>query len=272
MDEGLLAAPLPRCDDDVALDPLRPGRLVLRQLAGGDTVGPLAEILERHAVELTGEAEHHPLSGLAGRDAARPCLFARFERAELGGDGPGRFLPELMAADAIDVAHLLAPSLTRDVGGDIGRAAEILGRRHLHHRVPVHRRIIMRRRALIRRRHCREIEAVAWLAAHLWRIDETVAAHPDLIIRHRQVGDDVAALVVGHHQLGKLGRQFRRLRDHPHARFRPARAPHDAADVVTIDRDRRRLLSAGWNRRGHGDRDRGHGRKQKFLDAHLVLP
>ena len=135
-------------------------------------------------------------------------------------------------------------SLPRDVLRDVGRAAEILRRRHLHHRVPVDRRIIVRRRRLVRRRHRREIELLAGLRAHLGRIDQPVAAHPDLVVRSRQVGDDVAPLVVGHDHLGELRRQFGRLRDHPHAGFRPARAAHDAADVVVVDGDRR-LLGIG---------------------------
>src|SRR6266508_5689769 len=67
---------------------------------------------------------------------------APVEFAELRRDGARRFLPELMAADAVDVAHALAPGLARDVFWDFGRAAEIFLRRHLHHRVPVDRRVI----------------------------------------------------------------------------------------------------------------------------------
>src|SRR5262249_26875959 len=126
----LLRAPLPRRDDDVALDALRPRRLALRQLALGDAVGPIAEILERHAAELSGKPVHHDLAGLSGRNAAHPCLRAGLEVAELRRDGARRFLPELMAANAIDVTHALAPGLARDVLRDLGRAAEILLRRN----------------------------------------------------------------------------------------------------------------------------------------------
>ena len=68
----LVGAPLPGGDDDVALDALRPRRLALRQLALGDAIGPVAEILERHAAELSGDAVGHHLAGLAGLDAAHP--------------------------------------------------------------------------------------------------------------------------------------------------------------------------------------------------------
>ena len=59
--------PVPGGDDDVALDALRPRRLVLRQLALGDAIGPVAEILVRHAAELAGEPVGHHLAGLARR-------------------------------------------------------------------------------------------------------------------------------------------------------------------------------------------------------------
>ena len=109
MGELLLRAPLPRRDDDVALDALRPRRLVLGQLALGDAVGPIAEILERHAAELSGNPVHHELAGLSGGDAAHPRFRTGLELAELRRDGARRFLPELMAADAVDVTHALAP-------------------------------------------------------------------------------------------------------------------------------------------------------------------
>src|SRR4029453_13680939 len=108
---------------DVALHALRPLRLALWQLALGDAVGPIAEILERHAAELSGNAVHHELAGLSGGDAARPRVRACLELAELRRDGGRRFLPELVAADAVDVAHALAPRVARDVLRDIGRAA-----------------------------------------------------------------------------------------------------------------------------------------------------
>ena len=84
--------PFPRRDDDVALDALRPRRLVLGQFALGDAVGPVAEILERHAAEIAGELVGHLLAGLAGLDAAHPGFFARLELAE-GAPGSCGSLP-----------------------------------------------------------------------------------------------------------------------------------------------------------------------------------
>jgi len=41
---------------------------------------------------------------MAGAHAAHPGFLAGLERAELCGNGAGRFLPELMTADAVDIA------------------------------------------------------------------------------------------------------------------------------------------------------------------------
>jgi len=87
-------------------------------------------------------------------------------------------------------------------------------------------------------RHSREIETLPRLGAHLGRVDEPVAAHPDLIIHIlRQIGDHVTPLIVGHDHLGEFGRQFSCLGDYPHAGFRPGRPAHCAADIVVVDRD-----------------------------------
>src|SRR5262249_3392715 len=93
-DEGmeicLLGAPLPLGHDYVALDALRARRLALGQLALGDAVGPIAEILERHAGELAGEPIHHELAGLSGGHPAYPRFLMGLELAELGRNGAGR--------------------------------------------------------------------------------------------------------------------------------------------------------------------------------------
>src|SRR3954465_5156926 len=129
--------PVPGGDDDVALDAGRPRWLRLRQLALGDAVGPLAEIFIRHAAELAGDAVRHHLPRLAGGDAALPRLFAGVELAELPRDRPRRLLAELMTTDTIGIVHLPDPVFPRNVLRNVGAAAEVLGRRNLHHRIPV---------------------------------------------------------------------------------------------------------------------------------------
>ena len=273
MDKGLLTAPFPGGDDEIALHALRALRLVLGQLALGDAIDPVAVILARHAAELSGTAVHHELAGLPGGNAAHPCILTRLELAKLRRDSAGRFLTELMAADAIDIAHALTPDVARDVLRDVSGAAEILFRRHLQKRVPVDRRIIMRRRPLIRRRHGGEIELLAGLGAHLGRIHEPIAAHPDAVVCPRQIGNDVAALVVGDDHLGVFGRKVGGLGDHPDAGLRASRPSHHAANVIIVDGNRRRLLGAcGHHCRKRRKADRRDGGIQNLSEIHPRLP
>ena len=129
--------------------------------------------------------------------------------------------------------------------GEIGRHALVSLRPgklalagDLEHRIPVDRRIILRRRRGIRRRHRRQIEHLARRRLHLRRIDEPVAAHPDVVIRLRQIGHHVAALIVGDDDLGEFGGQVGRFRDHPDAGFRSLGAGDHAAEVGVADADR----------------------------------
>ena len=71
----LVVVPVAQRDHDVALDALRPRRLGKRQFALGDALGPVAEILERHAAELAGGDGDHVLAGLAGLDATDPGVL-----------------------------------------------------------------------------------------------------------------------------------------------------------------------------------------------------
>ncbi len=218
-----------------------PGQFTL-----GHPVGPITEILERHAAELPGKPVHHPFAGLPRGNAAHPCLFARFEFAKGCRDRARGFLAKLMAADAVDIVHPLAPDVLRNVFRDISAAAEILGRRNLQQREPVDRRIIVCRGRLIRRWHRRKIELLAGLRAQSGRIHQTIAADPHLVVHlRRQVGDHKAALVVGHDDLGEFRRQFGGLRNNPNARFRPVWTAYHAADIVVVDGDRC-LLRSGW--------------------------
>lgn len=106
----------------------------------------------------------------------------------------------------------------------------------------------MCRRRFVRRRHGCEVELLAGLRAHFRRIHQSVAAHPDLVVHvRRQIGKDIAALVVGDDDLGEFGRQFGGFRDHPNAGLGTRWAAHHATDVVIVDGDRG-LLSIGGRR------------------------
>jgi hypothetical protein len=95
----------------------------------------------------------------------------------------------------------------------------------------------LRRSLIVGRRHRREIESAARGALLPRRIDQAVAAHPNLIIRARQIGNEITALIIRHHHAGELGRQVGGFRNHPDAGFRPARAADDATDISVADSD-----------------------------------
>ena len=253
----LLGAPLPGSDHDVALDALRPLRLGEGQLALGDAIGPLAVVLVRHRGEIAGELVGHLLARLAGLQATHPCLFRRPDVRERRRNGARGSLAELVAADAADVLHLLEPVGLRALFGDARAAAEVLRRRNLEHRVPVDRGVVLRGGGLVRRRHRGEIEELARLGAHLGRIHQPVAAHPDAVGRFRQPGNDVAPALVGDHHLRVLGRQVGGLGDHPDARFRSAGARDYAAEVARADADilRGKLRRARCQECGDGRSD-----------------
>ena len=95
--------------------------------------------------------------------------------------------------------------------------------------------IVLRGRGVVRRFHGREIEVCAGLAVDLGRIDQAIAAHPDLVFGFRQIRHHVAPRIVGDDDLGKLGRQVGGLGDHPHAGLGAAGSANDAANIIGVD-------------------------------------
>ena len=269
----LLVAPVPGRHDDVALDSLRPRRLAVRQLALGDAIGPIAEILVRRAAEIAGQGIDHQRRGLAGHGTAAPSVLARLELAERRRDRARGQLAELVTADAGPVLDHREPFRLGDLLRNVALAAELAGVRDLQHRVPVDRRIVLRRRRLVRGRHGFKIELLARLAVDLRRVDEPVAAHPHLVFGLGKVGHDVAALVVGDHHLGVAGREIGGLRDHPHAGLRSVRPRDRAADVVIVDGDgglRPQLRRRGGEHPGDGDRR--DAQVQTLFASHSCAP
>jgi hypothetical protein len=64
-------------------------------------------------------------------------------------------------------------------------------------------------------------------------VGQAIAAHPYFIIGIGQFGDDEAALIVGHDDLGIFGRQVFRFGDDPDAGFRSLLADDLPADVMS---------------------------------------
>ena len=140
-----------------------------------------------------------------------------------------------MAADAGLILERGQPIDLRDVIRDVALTAELILARDFQHREPVDRRIVFCRLGVVCRGHGSQVDVLAGDGVDFRRIDEAVAAHPNLVFGFRQVGQDVAALVVGHHDLGVTGGEIVGLRDHPDARFRTVRPRDHAADIVGFD-------------------------------------
>jgi len=96
--------------------------------------------------------------------------------------------------------------------------------------------------------------AIVWACAILrpaWRamltgigrllggIDQTISAHPYVVMRLRQIRHDVAPALVGDRNLREAGAELTGLRDDPHAGFGTEAARDDAADVIIVDFDGR---------------------------------
>ena len=70
----LFVAPVPGGDDDVALEPLRPRRLGMGELALGYAIGPFRIVFDRDCGELARQNIDHQLARLPGLDAVHPRL------------------------------------------------------------------------------------------------------------------------------------------------------------------------------------------------------
>ena len=187
-----------------------------------------------------------------------------------------RQLTELMAADAAVVLHVVHPVGPRDLGWNVGRSAEVALGRDLQHRVPVDRRIVLCGFGVVLRRHGAQVQLLAGLRIDLLGVDEAVAADPDLVLGLRQVGHDVAALVVGDHHLGVARRKVAGFRDHPYAGFWTIRPRYNAADVVVVDRHRGggglRLQLCRRPAQRESKRDGGYAAIQRSCHPHCVIP
>ena len=178
--------------------------------------------------EIAGDEIDHQRAGLAGLHAARPGFFRGFEFAKSLRQRARGEVAELVAADAAVVLHGVEPVGLLDLVGNVAVAAELIGAGNFQHRIPVDRRIDFRGFRGIRRRHGFEIELLAGLGFDLRRIGEAIAADPDRVFGLRQIGHDVAALIVGDDHLGEAGRQVVSSRRSPRRRL-----PDRSADVTT---------------------------------------
>ena len=180
-----------------------------------------------------------------------------FEFTERRRNVPRRIVADLVAiAAAIGLDEveplLLGLEVFRDAVALVAGSGEAALVRHADHRGPVNRRVVLRCRGQARRNHGGQIERLPRLRRHLLGIDQAIAAHPDPVAGFWQVGDDVAAALVGDDDLGEAGAEITGLGDDPDPGLRAKPAGDGPADRLVVNRDRRwvacfrpsRLLSA----------------------------
>ena len=251
--------PVPQRDDDVALAALRTRRRDGRHLAAGNTVRPV-RVHRKHA--LAAHLRHavaHRGARLARLDALVPRGDGVVEHAEGLRDLACGFIAKLMASRAPvgvdDAANelALAPHRRRDPVALRAGAGELTFWRDLQESEPVLRRVVLCGRFRIRCGHRLEVHCLSRSRPRLRRINKAVAAHPDVVVRFGQVGDEIAPLIVRDDDLDRLGRQVARFRNDPDAGLRAARSGDDAADVVVVDGHRGAvgLTGAGPDERRH---------------------
>ena len=196
------------------------------------------------------EPRAHLSARLSRLDAAIPGRDRRREGAELFRNlahALGADLVARRAAARLERSNPLRLRLhgRRDAVPGVTGAGKLALVGHFHQREPVACRVVLGGRPRIGRRHRREVQDLAGHRLHLRRIDEPVSAHPHVVAGLRQIREEIAPAIVGDDDLHELRRQVGGLRDDPHARFRPFRPRHGAAEVVVVDRNRAaRLLSA----------------------------
>ena len=247
-----LRMPIAHRDDDIAFHALWPGGLGMGKLSLGDPVGPVAEIFIRHAGKLAGKLFCHVLAGLTRLGPSHPALFAG---SELMGDGAGIKAADLVAADAASVLDDVEIFALLDLSWNIALATELVLAGNFQHRIPVDRRIILRGGGLVGRRYSREVLRPARSGPHLWRVDQPVTAYPDFVIGGRQVGQHIAALIVGHDGLDIPGAEIPGFGDDPDAAFGTVRAGDGSANIVIVDSNPLSQRCIGSERRTGCNRD-----------------
>ena len=141
--------------------------------------------------------DSHVGHGLARLKAARPhvggiCEISEFLHARRANVLAAERMAGLARVfDRIDPSALGLQEGRNSVACFAG-ARKLVRRRDMEHRIPVHPRIIFRGRRLRRRKYRGQIEVLAQRAIHSRGVDEFVAAHPDLVVRLRQIGNEVA--------------------------------------------------------------------------------
>src|SRR6266851_6645493 len=224
---GRGSAPVPQGDYDIPLDALWPLGLRERQLAGGDTISPIGEEFERHVRIEPRDIPCHERPSATGLNSPRPCLDRILELAESFWYGAYSFGAEGVARLAGAGLYDVEPcTLARNLGQ---RKLALL--RYSKHRKPVNCRIVFRRLPGSRCNHRVQVDDLPRHRLYLRRINQAVASYPHVVIRLGKIRHHVAASIIGNYDFRELGGKIGRLRNHPHARFRPLSAGDHSAEI-----------------------------------------
>src|SRR6516225_2586533 len=218
MEIALRARPIPDRDDHIALDPLWARWHSSGQLAGGYAVSPIGKFFKSSLRVEAAYGIDHLHHGLAGLDAPLPGLDRGFESSERWGNGARRAVAELMAGEAAIGLDDVKPSLLALDATDAATLKFALIR-HLEHRKPVDCGKILGRRSRVGCRNGGQIEPAARNGGRLRRVGEPIAAHPDAVVGAWERRNKIAAVVVGHDDLNKLGRKVSCFSNDPNPRF-----------------------------------------------------
>ena len=245
-----LGAPFPHRNNDVALDAAwaRWGR---RHGAGGDPVAPVGKHLETALATEPAHDVGHLRPTLSHLHAVVPGGKGRVELIEVV-DLANNPVPQLVAKHAallldVDPLPLMLQVLGYTVAVRPG-AGKLAGCGRFDQRVPVVGGVD---RGRLGRRGCHaglDIDSGTRLGGDTGRIEQSVATDPDRVAGLRQLRNQIATIIIGHHTLDELGRQIGRFGDDPHTRLRSARACNGTADVAL---SRPAVLGEPDQRRAH---------------------
>ena len=224
MEVRLGVGPVPHRDDDVALDTLW-SRWRGRHGAGGDAISPVGEHRQRAFHAQLAHGAEHLSAGLARLYAALPRRRGGLEVPQVRRNLARALGAQLMTGQATARLHDPDPlSLVLDIGRNavsgVPGAWELALLRHPEQGEPVPGGVIRRRRAQIGRRDRGQVQSPSRRARHFRRIHQAITTYPHGVVGFRQIGQHVAPLIVGDHDLDEAGGQIGRFRDNPDARFR----------------------------------------------------
>ncbi len=272
--------PIPLGDHEVPLHALRPRRC-RRRFTGGDPVGPVREHRQGALAAELLKGAAHLAAGLSGLDPPVPRGGRGREATERRRNLPGSPAPQLVTREAgarlQDAEKLrLGSECGRDAVSRGSGARELARLRHVEQGEPVAGGVVLRGGLRVRRWDRGEVLPPARGGRLLGRVHQPVPPDPDAVVRLREVGQQVAAPLIGDDDPGEPGGEVAGFRDHPDSGLRSRGAGDHAADIVSVHLDRLAVERAGTASRREGGREgaqagRDRGGEPDRFRSHVLL-